>query len=139
MNRTLQKAIRAEYTILRAPLSLLDARVVSRLDEGSRVRTTFERGLETLDSAAGRLLDPRPARPQTSPAEPAQEQELPPEEQELPPEEQELPPEEQELPPEEQEEIEELTEVLLAEQEEQTFVGELADDELRRVQAELRA
>jgi len=118
MNRTLQKAIRAEYTILRAPLSLLDARVVSRLDEGSRVRTTFERGLETLDSAAGRLLDPRPARPQTSPAEPAQEQEL---------------------PPEEQEEIEELTEVLLAEQEEQTFVGELADDELRRVQAELRA
>jgi hypothetical protein len=120
----LQKAIRAEYTILRAPLSLLDARVVSRLDEGSRVRTTFERGLETLDSAAGRLLGPRPAQPQTSPAEPAEPAE---------------PAGEQELPPEEQEEIEELTEVLLAEQEEQTFVGELADDELRRVQAELRA
>src|SRR4051812_40504462 len=127
MNRTLQKAIRAEYTILRAPLSLLDARVVSRLDEGSRVRTTFERGLETLDSAAGQLLDPRPARPQTSPAEPARPAEpAEPAQQEL-------------LPPEEQEEIEELTEVLLAEQEEQTFVGELADDELRRVQAELRA
>jgi hypothetical protein len=44
------------------------------------------------------------------------------------------------LPPEEQDEIEELTEELLEAEEEQTFAGELADDEeLRRVQAELRA
>ena len=32
-----------------------------------------------------------------------------------------------------------MTDALLAEQEEQTFVGELADDDLRRVQAELQA
>jgi hypothetical protein len=108
MNRTMQKAIRAEYSILRAPLAVLDERVISRLEETSRVRSTFERGLQSLDTVAARLLEPTPARSQP-------------------------------LPREEQDEIHQLTDTLLAEQEEQTFVGELADDELRRVQAELRA
>ena len=113
MNRTMQKAIRAEYTILRAPLGLLDTQVISRLGEGSRVRSTFERGLDSLDTAAARLLD-RPAPPGRS-GEPTP------------------------LPAEEQEEVGQLTDTLLAEQAERTYVGELADDELRRVQAELRA
>ena len=113
MNRTMQKAIRAEYTILRAPLGLLDTQVISRLGEGSRVRSTFERGLDSLDTAAARLLD-RPA-PSARAGEPTA------------------------LPAEEQQEVEQLTDTLLAEQEERTYVGELADDELRRVQAELRA
>jgi hypothetical protein len=87
---------------------VLDERVISRLEETSRVRSTFERGLQSLDTVAARLLEPTPARSQP-------------------------------LPREEQDEIHQLTDTLLAEQEEQTFVGELADDELRRVQAELRA
>ena len=111
MNRTMQKAIRVEYSILRAPLGLLDAQVISRLGEGSRVRSTFERGLGSLDHAAARLLD-HPAQPRRG-GKP--------------------------LPAEEQQEVHQLTDALLAEQEERTYVGELADDELRRVQAELRA
>jgi hypothetical protein len=45
----------------------------------------------------------------------------------------------QPLPDEEREDVEQLAEDLLEAEEEQTFAGELADDELRRVQAELRA
>lgn len=44
-----------------------------------------------------------------------------------------------ELTEDEQERIERLTEQLLAEQGEENFVGELADDELRRAQARIRA
>ena len=71
MNRTLQKAIRAEYSILRTPLSVLDQRVISRLDETlACARSTFERGLESLDAAAARLLNRdqgsrRPCRPRS--------------------------------------------------------------------------
>jgi hypothetical protein len=123
MNKTVQKAIRAEYTMLRVPLAVLDQRVVSRLDEHSPVRATFERGLRSLDAAAARLLehgaDPHGADPH------------------------EVEPDEVEpdvLPADEQEEVEQLTEVYAAEQENHTLAGELADDdELRRVQAELRA
>jgi hypothetical protein len=123
MNKTVQKAIRAEYTLLRVPLAVLDQRVVSRLDEHSPVRATFERGLRSLDAAAARLLehgaDPHGADPH------------------------EVEPDEVEpdvLPADEQEEVEQLTEVYAAEQENHTLAGELADDdELRRVQAELRA
>ena len=69
MNSTLQKAIRAEYAILRAPLSLLDEHVISRLDETSRVRSTFDRGLESLDHAAARLLAPPTAGPEPLPVD----------------------------------------------------------------------
>jgi hypothetical protein len=115
MNKTVQKAIRAEYAVLRTPLTLLDERVLPRLGGSSRLRTTVGRGISKLDEVAARLLEPAPAasRPPTSP----QAEEIP------------------------ADEVEELAEDLLEQQEqEHNLVGELAeDDELRRVQAELMA
>ena len=111
MNKTVQTAIRFEYTVLRAPLTLLDRQVVSRLDEHSLIRSTFERGLGTLDATAARFLDTPPA-----PAPPTA------------------------LPAEEVEEVQHLAGEFIAEQEQRNLAGELAEDEeLRHMQAELRA
>jgi hypothetical protein len=122
MNKTVQTAMRLEYTVLRAPLTLLDRQVVSRLDEHSLIRSTFERGLETLDATAARFLDtptPPAPPPPPPPAEPTQPTEL---------------------PAEEVEEVQYLADEFIAEQEQHNLAGELAEDEeLRRVQAELRA
>jgi hypothetical protein len=43
------------------------------------------------------------------------------------------------MPPEEQEAVADLTDELLADQRDDRFTGELADEELRRVQAQVRA
>lgn len=127
-NTVVRKAVEVEYAVLRAPLTVLDQQVVSRyFDESSVVRTSFARGLGALDSVAARLLQqtsaqsasgrPRPASsPQPAGADGA----------EL-------------LPEEEQQEVEELAEELLEQEETERFSGELADEEMRRVQAELRA
>lgn len=138
-NPMVRKAVEVEYAVLRAPLSLLDQQVVARyFDEASVVRTSFERGLDALDSAAARLLQQtqqpteRPEPPATSPEpaaatgpatspEPAAATEP------------------DTLPEEEQEEVEELADELLEQEETETFRGELADEDMRRVQAELRA
>jgi hypothetical protein len=124
MNKTVQTAIRLEYTMLRAPLTLLDRQVVSRLDEHSVIRSTFERGLDTLDAAAARFLETPPVRPPARPSTPTGDragERRPVEE-----------------PP--AEEVEHLAEEFIAEQEQHNLAGELAEDEeLRRVQAELRA
>ena len=45
-----------EYKLLRLPLTVLEGRVVGRLDEESRVRLGFERTLGALDSTVGRLV-----------------------------------------------------------------------------------
>jgi hypothetical protein len=125
MNTTLRKALQTEYVLLRTPLAALDERVLTRLDETSRLRTTVERGLSVLDSVAARVLGPEGARGPAGrtgpegggasatagpPAAPA-------------------------------EEVDQLAATLLAEQEEEhNLAGELAEDEeLRRVQAELKA
>jgi hypothetical protein len=109
----LRKAVRAEYTLLRTPLTMLDEKVVSRyVPRDSVVQTSLARTISALDEVAERLL----AEPSDVVASSAF------------------------LPLDEQEEIEELAEELFEAEEEQTFAGELADDEeLRRVQAELRA
>jgi hypothetical protein len=113
MNTALRKALRTEYVLLRTPLAVLDARVLTRLDEQSRVRTGVEKGLAALDSVAARVLGPAEssAPPPASTPAPAPEA------------------------------VDELAATLLAEQEEQhNLAGELAEDEeLRRVQAELKA
>lgn len=112
-NDLLRKAVRAEYTLLRTPLTMLDEKVVSRyVPRDSVVQTSLARTISALDEVAERLL----AEPSDVVASSAF------------------------LPLDEQEEIEELAEELFEAEEEQTFAGELADDEeLRRVQAELHA
>src|SRR4051812_49087438 len=121
MNKTVQKAIRAEYVVLRTPLALLDERVLARLGEASKLRTTVERGISMLDDVAARLLEPaekpeREAQPEAQ-SEAKATTEIP------------------------AEEVEYLAEELLEEREqEHNLVGELAEDEeLRRGEAGLLA
>ena len=140
-----------EYTLVRAPLGVVDDRVVARfLPEDSAARQSFERALDRFDQAATKWLgDPDGSGPggqQTAEDEPrssapfAAEPEQPAtdarddaagpaaEASVAAPEEV------------EEEQIEELTDELLEQEETETFAGELADDdELRRVQAELNA
>lgn len=114
-NDLLRKALRVQYTLLRTPLAVLDERVVSRYaPRGSVVQTSMARTISVLDTVAERLLR-EPSAGAAAAGEP------------------------QPLPDEEREDVEQLAQDLLEAEEEQTFVGELADDELRRVQAELRA
>lgn len=110
-NTVVRKAVQVEYAVLRAPLTVLDQQVLARyFDETSVVRVSFERGLDALDSAAARLLQERP-----EPGRPGM------------------------LPEEEQREVAELADEMLEQEETETFRGELADEDMRRVQAELRA
>jgi hypothetical protein len=105
-NDLLRKAVLVNYTLLRAPLALLDARVVPPAWRGSVVQTSLARTIHVLDAVTGRLL----GEPSPTP-----------------------------LPDAEREDVDRLTSDLLETEEEQTFVGELADDDLRRIQAGLRA
>lgn len=110
-NTVVRKAVQVEYAVLRAPLTVLDQQVLARyFDETSVVRVSFERGLDALDSAAARLLQETP-----EPGRPGM------------------------LPEEEQREVAELADEMLEQEETETFRGELADEDMRRVQAELRA
>src|SRR5690348_5263846 len=52
-----REAVKLEYAVLRAPLTLLERHVVTRyLPDEATVRLGFERFLGSLDSAAGRVL-----------------------------------------------------------------------------------
>jgi hypothetical protein len=133
-NDLLRKAVRAEYTLLRTPLVVLDEQIVSRYTpRGSAVQTSLARTIGALDSLADRLLTERPVDPwseaapaRTDAADDGFDARI-------------APPVEP-LPETEQEEVEELAVDILEAEQDQTFAGELADDdELRRVQAELRA
>jgi hypothetical protein len=133
-NDLLRKAVRAEYTLLRTPLVVLDEQIVSRYTpRGSALQTSLARTIGALDFLADRLLSEQSGAP-WSEAAPARMDEAgdgvetgvasPVEP----------------LPEHEQEEVEELAVDILEAEQEQTFAGELAaDEELRRVQAELRA
>jgi hypothetical protein len=53
-----RKVVQVEYSMLRAPLSILDRQVASRyLADDSKLRLIFERSLSSLDTAVGRFLD----------------------------------------------------------------------------------
>ncbi|HET6875930.1 MAG TPA: hypothetical protein VFH38_00220 [Jatrophihabitans sp.] len=158
-NAVVRKAVQVEYTMLRAPLTVLDQQVVARyFDESSVVRSSFARGLDVLDSAAARLLQPertaaqrqepgrpeparqQPDRPEQAPRQPASSGSQPARSRRRA-----TPPQAaatsdaEELPEEEQHEVQELAGELLEQEETETFTGELADEDMRRVQAELRA
>jgi hypothetical protein len=127
-NGTVQKAVktatRAEQVVLRTPLAVLDQQVLAHVPGSAKVRAVVGRGISALDSVAGRASQlgtsgssestgaPEP----TGSAAPTPLEEIP------------------------VEEVEERAAHLLEQQEQQPLAGELAeDDELRRVQAELKA
>jgi len=121
MNRTVQKAIhtasRVEYAVLRTPLTVLDEQVLARFAEHSKVRTVVGRGIDKLDAVAARLL-PGVGRPGHATDEP-------------------VPVDDEPVPVDE---VEQRAADLLEQQEQRPLAGELAEDEeLRRVQAELKA
>lgn len=56
-NTVARKLLRAEYALLRTPVSLLERRLVAHaVADDSTLRLTLERGLSTLDKALARLL-----------------------------------------------------------------------------------
>lgn len=142
MNPLLRKALHAEVSLIRMPLKVLDDHVVSRYTgEDSRVRHTFQTALAVVDQAAGMFADapaqaPAADRPSGGSDRPTGGSDRPtdaagPDIHLVPGE---------PLPAPARDEVEELAEELVEDQEEETFAGELADDdELRRVQAELQA
>ena len=112
-NPLVRKVVRAEYTILRTPLAVVDQRVVApRFGDDSMLHISIERGLHTLDAVADRLLgDSTAPAPEPASAEHAEELEH---------------------------EREQIAETIL---EEEPVVGERADPDLdvAEVQAQLRA
>jgi hypothetical protein len=131
-NSVVRKVVQVEYALVRTPLAVLDRRVLTRLDEGSRIRLSFERGLQTLDAAAGRLFQapksaaretpdpfqtPTAAAPETPDAFAVTD-----------------PPVDVAV-----DEVERVADEILADQDEKPMVGELADPDLQEVQAQLRA
>ncbi len=131
-NDLIRTAARVEYRLLRTPLTVLDKRVVSRLlDADSPVRRTFENGLESLDDAFDRLLHGAPPagsaterddESRTAPGDDATEASAP-----------------DQLTAEDQNEADALARELLDMERDKVYSGELADEELRRVQAEIKA
>jgi hypothetical protein len=55
MNPVVRRVLRTQYVLIRTPLAVLDRRVLSRLPDDSRVRTTVAQGLAGLDVVASRL------------------------------------------------------------------------------------
>ncbi len=124
----LRRAARLEQVVLAPSLHLVDERVVRQyLPADSVVRRSFERALGALDDAVDQLLrEPATATDTTTDTgtdtDTAHDAEA------------------EAAGVDDVDGVEELTEVLLAQEETETFAGELAeDDELRQVQAELQA
>lgn len=127
-NTLVRKAVQVEYSILRAPLAMIDRQLATHLGDDSKVRFPFELGLDSLDAVAGRLLA-RPGSAQRSEAKTRQSDEQP--DATTP----------QPVEPTLEDEVERVAEELLEEQEQKPVAGELADPDLdvAEVQAELRA
>ena len=130
--KTPSSVLRIPYLAVRTPLGLLDEHLVVRVfGTGSTAHRSLLRGLHTLDALAASVFPPAPAEHAAAdePDEPATADE----------------PAgrdggEQPIGATERSEIEQLTETLLADDDLAPRTGELAEnDELRRVQAEIRA
>ena len=60
VNSIARTVLRFQYAVARSPLTALDARVLTRLPDSSRVKITLTRGLAALDAAVGRAInDPK--------------------------------------------------------------------------------
>ncbi|MBE7187716.1 hypothetical protein [Jatrophihabitans endophyticus] len=121
----LRRAARLEQVVLAPSLHLVDERVVRQyLPADSVVRRSFERALGALDDAVDQLLR-EPATATDTTTDTGTDTDTA---------------HDAEAEAAGVDDVEELTEVLLAQEETETFAGELAeDDELRQVQAELQA
>jgi hypothetical protein len=140
-NPVVRKVVQVEYTLVRTPLVLLDRRLLARINATTRIRTSLERGIDTLDAAAGRPLRPAPpSSPSSRDAASAPEEAAPSgtaAEETVDVEAAfEAADRTVEVPVDE---VERVAEQLLAETETTPPVGERADRELQEVQAELRA
>jgi hypothetical protein len=126
-NPVVRKVVQVEYTLVRTPLVVLDRRLLAHVPAASMIRTSLERGIDTLDAAAGRLL--RPAESDARPDDPGNQAENGPSAFE--------PADRTVAVP--VDEVEQIAEQLLARSDTAPPVGELADPDLQEVQAELRA
>ena len=139
----LRSALGFAYVAVRTPLSVLDEQVVTRcLGQDSPARRPFVLGVRSLDALAAKVLaDPDAAPPTRTGTRTETETETETETdgpnttagtEQGPPAEP--------LPTDEQREIQDLADAYLAADELAPRAGELAeDDEVRRVQAEIRA
>ena len=155
-NPLARKVLQVEYVLLRTPLSLLERRLGAQSAVAdSKLRSTLERSVSTLDKAAARLLGDGGSAPASAPAAP---RETAPAAAPAPAEQTttDPAPEEQSAPepvseagpgqvdgsvPAPEDEVERVAEELLTELDEAPLVGELADadeDERQRM-ADLRA
>ena len=57
VNSIARTVLRFQYSLVRSPLTALDAQVLGRLSDTSRIKMTLTRGLAGLDVAAGRLMN----------------------------------------------------------------------------------
>jgi hypothetical protein len=57
LNSIARTVLRFQYTVARSPLTALDARVLTRMPDSSRVKVTLTRGLAALDAAVGRAIN----------------------------------------------------------------------------------
>ena len=142
-------ALRIPYLAVRTPLELLDKQVVIRVfGTGSTAHRSLARGLQTLDTlaasafASGELPDNGPAQPPSDGPTDAAEQTDAEADADIITDVEAVDRDggEEPIEPAEQEEIEQLAETFLVEDELAPRSGELAEnEELRRVQAEIRA
>jgi hypothetical protein len=141
-NPVVRKVVQFEYTLVRTPLVVLDRRLLAHVPAASMIRTSLERGIDTLDAAAGRLLRPRTdsrgatSRPSSAPPPAPTEPSAPVEETVDTEAAFEAADRTVEVP---LDEVEQVAEQLLARSDTTPPVGELADPDLQEVQAELRA
>lgn len=135
-NSVVRKVVQVEYAVVRTPLALVDRQLSARLGVRSKLTKTVDRGLQRLDSVAGRLLSEPPT--QTTRAQPtrpdADDADSPAVSDAGSPA---VP--DAGSPAVPVAEVEAVAEVLLNEEREQPHVGELADPDLQEVQARLRA
>ncbi len=147
-NTLVRKAVQVEYALLRTPLAAVNRRLASRLGTESKVRLTVERGLGTLDAVAGQLLSTPSTRPTNNergnqghdqawnprddkPAKSAAAADVPADGN--------VEPTHEQVELSHDEEVERVVEEIREELQQKPVTGELADPELQKVQAELRA
>lgn len=145
-NDVFRTLVRAEYTLLSTPLRVADRVAAQRFPADSPLRVTLERGIDTLDALALRLLGTAPdteaaprseAKPYTATPQPSAETDAVDDDAHSEP----APAPASAEDPGHADEIERVAEELREEQDEAPLSGELAaapDDEKERM-AELRA
>jgi hypothetical protein len=142
-NTLVRKAVQVEYSLLRTPLAVVNRGLASRLGTQSKVRTTVERGLGTLDAVAGQLLAKPSANGRKASNDEHNGRSESPRRQSPAaadvPADGNVEPTHTQVQLSHEDEVERVAEEILEAQEQRPVAGELAEPELQEVQAELRA